>query len=235
MRHREKIREIARLIVDGSDGLFHPIRFTSLLAIDEGPLERTSGHNLAPKLTVESGILPAGVKNPRRFAQHLLAAVSGDRLERRIYILDDALLIGEDDTIADLLHHLRKQHVRLQRALLLGSVMKNHHASGEAHNRPYRPAADANKNSGRLLRAAHKNQFVGEFLAANGASQRQLLGDEQGVLVGQVPAVGATPLGGICLSGTSPQYFFGRRIEKQQLSIRVGNHYPHGQVLENDS
>src|SRR5580692_1322568 len=140
---------MARFVTHGRDGLLCPEEFAGLLSINYHSLEGETVSELSPHLPVEFRVMQTGLQNSRSFAQSFVPAVSGCGFEGWIYVLDDALGVGEDDAVGGLFDHPREQNEALQRLAALGEIVEHHDSSGNHSRGVFQgPGVDPDPNSG---------------------------------------------------------------------------------------
>jgi hypothetical protein len=83
--------------------------------------------------------------------------------------------IGEHDTVGGLLDDAREQYEALERLASLSEIVEHQHSSRNNSAWIFEgPRVHTNPDAGMVLRAAHENKLIDDFLTANGEDQRQL-------------------------------------------------------------
>ena len=102
-----------------TDTLFHVIQLPVLLSVYQDAAIDIAGENRRPHFLVNLRSLFAGFENARSSAARFVMAVTGERFERRVYILDNSVAVGHDYRVGGLFHCSRQFPHRLFRVLPL--------------------------------------------------------------------------------------------------------------------
>ncbi len=101
---RDKVRDLPFGVPYGSHALVHVIQVPILLAVHQNVAVDLAGTNGFPQLAIEHRRRLSRLQHVRRLAHELLLGIASQCLKSRIYILDDAVAIRNQNRIRRLLH-----------------------------------------------------------------------------------------------------------------------------------